>query len=57
MFKQDTYRIQIWVGKGWKLGLHDYTKEQAETRMAELSQLRIKCRIRPSREFFTWEGK
>ena len=52
MFKQDTYRVQVYVGKSWRWGLHDYTKEQAEARVNELKQVRIKARIRPSKELF-----
>ena len=53
MFKQyNTYRIQVWIGKEWRWGLHDYTRAEAEARMAELRQVRIKCRMRPSSELF-----
>ena len=49
---QDTYRIQVWTEGDWKWGLHDYTKDQAETRAKQLSHVGIKARIRPSSDLF-----
>ncbi len=48
----ETYRLQIWYGRRWKWGLNDYTLKQAENRLAELSNVGIKARIKPLADLF-----
>lgn len=46
------YRIQVWSKGAWRWGLSDYTKEQAEDRLKQMTDVGIKARIRPSSELF-----
>ena len=50
---KETYRIQVRVGRGWKTGLYDYTKEEAEDALNRLKNMGYRnCRIISTKELF-----
>ena len=51
---KETYFIEMRVRGRWKLGLHEYTKEEAEKRIRELeNNLNVKCRLKRSSEIYS----
>lgn len=49
---KETYFIEVWIRGRWKLGIHEYTKEEAEERIRELEKFGMKCRLKRKSDIY-----